>query len=98
MALVQPTLNNQLKDAFSAAMEEFLTVSSQPEGNEGQDVSQQAIIAASETFASIATPAIDAYIKSATITIPPGQVVVTSGSPTTQTGATTTTSSPANIV
>lgn len=34
--------------------------------------------------------AIDSYIKSATITVPPGTLVVTAGTPAAQTGSTTT--------
>jgi|OM-RGC.v1.031031813 hypothetical protein len=98
MPLVSSTLNIQLAAAFNSAMQEFLTISAQPNGNTGVDKSQEAITAASETFARIATPAIDAYIKSATITIPPGQLVITAGSPTAQAGSTTTPSFPAIIL
>lgn len=41
--------------------------------------------------------AIDTYIRSATIVIPPGQSVTTAGSPTAQTGTTTSPSAPATI-
>jgi len=40
---------------------------------------------------------VDTYIKSATIIVPPGQVVATAGSPAAQTGATTAPSPPATI-
>jgi hypothetical protein len=41
--------------------------------------------------------AIDSYIKTATIIVPPGQLVVTTGTPTAQAGSTTTPSAPAVI-
>lgn len=41
--------------------------------------------------------AIDAYIKSATVIVPPGQVVATAGSAVAQAGATTAPSPPALI-
>lgn len=44
-----------------------------------------------EEFAQRLATMIDTYIKSATITVPAGIAVSTTGSPTAQTGATTTT-------
>ena len=49
-----------------------------------------------ELAAELAT-AIDSYIKSATIIIPPGIVVATAGTPAAQTGASTAPSPPATI-
>lgn len=97
MPLVQPVLNAALAAAFNAAMQEFIAISAQT-GNAGVDKSQIAITAASATFARLAAPAIDTYIRSATITIPPGQVVATAGTPAAQTGATTAPSPPAIII
>lgn len=96
MPLVPPTLNLALEEAFDKAMFVFAETiaNSQP----GTDVADEARQAAAKVFANIATPAIDLYIKSATITVPPGQLVVTAGSPTNQTGSTTTPSAPAIII
>ena len=68
------------------------TIANSPQGT---NVADNARKAAAKTFASIATPAIDAYIKSATIIVPPGQVVV--APPPAGTGSTTTPSGPAII-
>jgi len=96
MPLVQPTLNLALEQAFDKAMFVFAeTIANSPQGT---DVADDARKAAAAVFANIATPAIDLYIKSATITIPPGQIVATAGSPAAQTGATTAPSPPAIIV
>ena len=43
-----------------------------------------------QELASDLATAIDSYIKSATIIVPPGQMVVTAGTPAAQTGTTTT--------
>jgi len=95
MALVKPTLNLALEQAFDKAMFVFAeTIANSPPGT---DVANDARQAAAKVFAEIATSAIDLYIKSATITVPPGQVVVTAGSPAAQSGATTTPSAPAII-
>jgi hypothetical protein len=40
-------------------------------------------------FANLVATAIDAYIKTATVTVNPGQAVATTGSATAQTGSTT---------
>ena len=95
MALVKNTLDSALKEAFRQAMLEFINVT---KTSDAKDVSTAAISAAASKFAGLASTAIDAYIKSATITVPPGQLVVTAGSPAAQAGSTTTTSSPAIIV
>jgi hypothetical protein len=55
------------------------------------------LAAAQASLASDLAIAIDTYIKSAQIITPPGQLVVTVGSPATQTGATTT-PSPAALI
>jgi len=94
MPLVQPTLNLALEQAFDKAMFVFAeTIANSPQGT---DVADDARKAAAKVFANIATPAIDLYIKSATITIPPGQLVV--APPPAGTGSTTTPSLPAIIV
>jgi|TARA_R110000796_G_scaffold193731_1_gene310179 hypothetical protein len=97
MPLIPPILNTALTSAFSAAMYDFITVSAQPGTNDGVDKSALAISTASATFASIAGPAIDAYIRSQLIILPPGQAVATAGSPSAQVGATTAPSPPAII-
>lgn len=45
--------------------------------------------AALDAFCEALANSIDAYIKTATVTVSPGIPVTTAGSPTTQTGATT---------
>ncbi len=53
-------------------------------------------VAQQELAKDLAT-AIDTYIKSQTIIVPPGQTVATSGSPASHTGATNAPSPPAKI-
>ena len=53
--------------------------------------------AAQKDLAKELATAIDSYIKSATIIIPPGIVVATAGTPAAQTGASTAPSPPATI-
>lgn len=86
MPLVKTTLDSALQEAFKQAMLEFIRVT---RTSEAKDVSTAAISAASEKFASLASTAIDSYIKSATITVPATQVV---------SGTTTVVSPPAIIV
>ena len=97
MPLVPPILNSALTAAFSAAMQDFINISAQPGTNDGVDKSALAISTASATFSGIAGPAIDAYIRSQLIILPPGQAVATAGSPAAQVGATTAPSPPALI-
>lgn len=93
MSLIQPTLNTALEDAFDKAMLAFEeTIANSIEGT---DVGDKARKAAAKTFANLATPAIDEYIKSATIIVPPGQGV--SAPPPSGSGATITPSPPAII-
>jgi hypothetical protein len=93
MPLIPTTLNVALEQAFDKAMFVFAeTIANSPQGT---NVADNARKAAAKTFASIATPAIDTYIKSATIIVPPGQVVV--APPPAGTGSTTTPSLPAVI-
>jgi hypothetical protein len=93
MPLIPTTLNVALEQAFDKAMFVFAeTIANSPQGT---NVADNARKAAAKTFANIATPAIDAYIKSATIIVPPGQVVV--APPPAGTGSTTTPSAPAVI-
>lgn len=93
MPLVPITLNTALEQAFDKAMFVFAeTIANSPPGT---NVADNARKAAAKTFANLATPAIDAYIKSATIIVPSGQIVV--APPPDGTGSTTTASSPATI-
>ncbi len=80
MPLVPQTLNVALEQAFEKAMFVFAeTIANSPTGTNVADKARQA---AAKTFASLATPAIDTYIKSATVqvTIPSG--LVTQGAST----------------
>jgi len=96
MPLVSATLNVALEQAFDKAMFVFAeTIANSPQGT---DVSEKARKAAAKTFAALATPAIDLYIKSATITIPPGQAVSSASAAGPVLGATTVPSPPAIIV
>ena len=91
MALIPNTLNLALEEAFNKAMLVFAeTIANSPPGT---NVADQARNLAAKTFAGIATPAIDSYIRSQTIVIPPGQPVATSGGP----GTTSAPSLPATI-
>tara|TARA_R110000822_G_scaffold47267_2_gene125559 strand:- start:496 stop:759 length:264 start_codon:yes stop_codon:yes gene_type:complete len=65
MPLVPITLIPGLDNAFYSAMKTFLDF--QQSGNGGVDKSEEAIKAAAAVFAAIATPAIDTYIKSGTV-------------------------------
>jgi hypothetical protein len=80
------------KDAFKNAMIKFKNETSKIVDNTGKDVFSSANDAASIEFANgmknIAAE-IDKYIKSATVTVSPGAVVVTSGTPSAQTGTVT---------
>jgi hypothetical protein len=77
MPLVKNTLDAALQEAFKQAMLEFIRVT---RTSEGKDVSNSAVAAASDRFASLASTAIDTYIKSATIIVPP--TVVANGTAT----------------
>jgi hypothetical protein len=77
MPLVKNTLDLALQEAFKQAMLEFIRVT---RTSDAKDVSTAAINAASDKFAGLASTAIDSYIKSATITIPPTPVAGTSTS------------------
>lgn len=93
MALIPTTLNLALEQAFDKAMFVFAeTIINSPPGT---DVGDEARKAAAKTFANLATPAIDSYIRSATIIVPPGQVVV--APPPSGAGSTTLPSPPAQI-
>lgn len=95
MPLVPSVINAAMDAAFVAGMEAMAAYST---GDDKQkDVSKDAVIAAgAAAFAAVAGPAIDAYIRSQTITIPPGQLVV--APPPAGAGATTAPSPPAIIV
>lgn len=97
MPLVPSIINAAMDAAFVAGMEAMAAYST---GKDDQkEASKDVVIAAgAAAFATIAGPAIDAYIRSQLITIPPGQVVATAGSAVAQAGATTAPSPPAIIV
>ncbi len=86
MPLIKTVLSAQLTNAFSAAMYKFIEISAQPNSNDGVDKSDLAISAASATFADQASTAIDAYIKSGSVTTTVTTVVATSGGPGTGVG------------
>jgi len=95
MPLIKPTLENVLAEAFDKGMFAFAeTIKNSPQGT---DVSEEARKIAAKTFAAIASTAIDAYIKSATIIIPPGQVVSSASAAGPVLGSTTVASPPAII-
>jgi hypothetical protein len=95
MPLVPQTLNAALKEAFDKAMFVFAeTIADSPAGT---DVADQARAAAATTFASLAAPAIDAYIRSQTIIVPPGQVLSAASAAGPVLGSTTAPSPPAII-
>jgi len=66
MPLAPTTLIPGLDDAFASAMKKFTDF--KQTGNKGKDRSDDAIKAAAAVFAAKAAPAIDAYIRSATVT------------------------------
>ena len=95
MPLIKNTLEPVLEEAFEKAMLVFAeTIKNSPAGT---DVSDDARKSAAKTFAAIASTAIDSYIKTATIIVPPGQVVTAASAAGPVTGATTTPSAPAII-
>ena len=75
--------SNELANAVSDSVTEWMADTIAP------------IIA--EELASIVAAEMTTYIKTATIIVPPGQVVAVAGSPSAQTGATTAPSPPAQI-
>lgn len=95
MPLVKATLKTQLSQAFDSALKIFMD-QMQAAGSSQTSVNA-ARAAAALKFGTDVSNAVDAYIKSATIIVPPGQVVATAGTPAAQTGSTTTPSSPATI-
>ena len=99
------------RKAFLDAMTKFKTETSQPGANP-IDKFTPAVEAASDVFMNemdkaygdtfeglgkIIAAQVDAYIRTMTIIVPPGQVVTTTGTPAAQAGATTTPSLPAII-
>lgn len=94
MPLVKPTLEKALEAAFSQAMYEFIN---SVKDNQGEDVSKKAITKAASKFSKMAATAVDSYLKSATIIVPPGQVVSSASAAGPVAGATTTASPPAII-
>lgn len=60
-------------------------------------IAKQVIALLADEVSKIVADEVDKYIKSATIIVPPGQIVETAGSAAAQTGATTAPSPPAQI-
>ena len=54
--------------------------------------------AIADTVSKAVSASVNTFVKSATIITPPGQLVVTAGSPAAQSGSTTSPSSPASII
>lgn len=94
MPLVKPTLEKALEAAFSQAMYEFIN---SVKDNKGEDVSGVAIKKAASKFSKLAATAVDSYLKSATIIVPPGQAVSSASVAGPVVGATTVSSPPAII-
>jgi hypothetical protein len=92
MALLEPVLEAALASAFKAALT-TLTEYAQSDPTGTLIPVDQKVQAGCLAFAKIAAPAIDAYIRSATIVVPAGQVVTTPAGP----GTTTSPSLPAII-
>lgn len=90
MPLIKPILEAALAEAFDKGM--FVFAKTIAEGPAKTDISEKAREAAAATFASIAAPAIDLYIKSATVIVPIG--VASSGAITAAGLVVTTTTSP----
>ena len=97
MPLILESLESKIesiaKDAFKNAMIKFKDETSKITDNKGKDVFDNANDSASSEFAKdmkkIAAE-IDTYIKSATVTVEPGALVVTAGTPASQSGSVTT--------
>lgn len=82
MPLIVSTLQMQLQNAAQQAFIASFLGSTPEQGDERMRMAQEF----AKTFAQIAAPAIDAYIKSATIM---GGVINTSGTPVAQVGSIT---------
>ena len=96
MPLVPPVIISGMDAAFVAGMNAMNSFST------GEDPARQndpgtVIAAGAAAFAAVAGPAIDSYIRSQLIVVPPGQLVATAGSLAAQAGATTAPSPPAII-
>jgi hypothetical protein len=81
MALNVDQLNSSLASAFSQAMYKFLEINQEniervKNGENPVDLSNKSITEASKVFSDVASPAIQSFIKSATIIIPIGGVFV----------------------
>jgi len=73
MALVKSKIKDELKKAYSDALYRFIEIMKQSSGN--PDQLPVAIAAAADIFSTTTSDSIDAYIKSAIITIPAGTKV-----------------------
>jgi hypothetical protein len=101
-AAITPKILSISKDAFAEAMEAMKDVSAKEnEGNEGKDVFSSALDAAADAFSSkmselgkeiagAVADQVNTYTTQALITVPPGALVVTAGSPAAQAGSVTT--------
>jgi len=89
---LEPLITTHTQKAFYDAMKKFKEVSAQQTGNTGVDVFDNANSQASQVFsdvmkklaediASTVSTNVDLFVKSATIIIPPGQVVVAGAPP-----------------
>lgn len=105
---LEPLFSNHTNKAFYDAMEKFIEVSSKQQGNTGVDVFNDANTQAAKVFseemmlladdiAKVISDQVDTYIKSATIIVPSGQAVATTGTAAAQAGATVNSSPPAEI-
>jgi hypothetical protein len=89
MALNIKELNSSLAEAFSQAMYKFIEINKEnveraKNGEDPVDLSSKSIEEASRTFSDVASPAIQSFIKNATIIIPTGGIsVVTTTGPAT---------------
>lgn len=102
MPLLPEILKLALTQAFDTAMIAYETsiknAIGDPTAVDPEKISTLARNEAAKAFAEVAAPAIDAYIKSATIVIPPGQAITgAGGGPVPVSGATVAPSLPAII-
>jgi|14BtaG_2_1085337.scaffolds.fasta_scaffold12660_2 hypothetical protein len=97
MALVPSVITGLMDSAFVAGIAAMEAAAQTNIDNSKELVSETDIKAAGgAAFAAIAGPAIDAYIRSQTLIVPPGQVVL--APPPAGTGATTAPSPPIPVL
>lgn len=97
MALDKPTFNQQIHKAYSDGWKKFIAVldANAASNNPVAKPQPNAIEQASDVFANQVADAIDAYIKSATVTVNAGIDVIATVSGTGGTGSSSTSSSAA---